>query len=44
MGNILQASGDLTLARRCWTLAIERDRPQGAVAATAESKHRHTAL
>jgi hypothetical protein len=44
MGNILQSSGDLALARRCWTLAIERDRPQGAVAATAEGKLRHTAL
>jgi hypothetical protein len=44
MGNMLKASGDLTLARRCWTFAIERDRPQGAVAAAAESKLRHTAL
>lgn len=44
MGNILQSSGDLTLARRCWNLAIERDRPQGAVAAAANDKLHSSAL
>jgi hypothetical protein len=43
MGNVLESSGDLALARRCWTLAINRDRPHGAVAAAASGKLRHTA-
>jgi hypothetical protein len=44
LGSILETSGDLSLARRCWTLAVERDRPQGAVAAAAARKLQATDL
>lgn len=35
LGDMLNASGKLPLARKCWSLAIHRDRTGGAVAAAA---------
>jgi hypothetical protein len=35
LGDLLAKSHDLPLARRCWSLAIHRDRPGGAVATAA---------
>jgi predicted Zn-dependent protease len=35
LGNMLRKEGKLSLARRCWTLAVKRDRTGGAVAAAA---------
>jgi tetratricopeptide (TPR) repeat protein len=35
LGNMLRAADRLALARKCWSLAIHRDRPGGAVAAAA---------
>ncbi|HEX6963396.1 MAG TPA: hypothetical protein VF175_16125, partial [Lacipirellula sp.] len=35
LGNLVSAAGNATLARRCWSLAVHRDRKGGAVAAVA---------
>jgi hypothetical protein len=35
LGNMCEAAGRLTMAKRCWALAVHRDRPGGAVAAVA---------
>jgi hypothetical protein len=35
LGNMLHAAGRVPLARKCWSLAIHRDRPNGAVAVAA---------
>lgn len=35
LGDMLQATGQLPMARKCWSLAVHRDRPGGAVAAVA---------
>jgi hypothetical protein len=35
LGDMLEASNRLPLARKCWSLAVHRDRPGGAVAAVA---------
>lgn len=35
LGDILAKSENFSLARRCWTMAVQRDRPGGAVAAAA---------
>lgn len=35
LGDLLAKGGNLRLARRCWTLAVQRDRRGGAVAAAA---------
>lgn len=35
LGDMLESAGRLPLARKCWSLAVHRDRPGGAVAAVA---------
>ncbi len=35
LGDMLETSGQSTMARRCWSLAVHRDREGGAVAAVA---------
>jgi hypothetical protein len=35
LGDMLETANDLPMARKCWSLAIHRDRPGGAVAAVA---------
>jgi hypothetical protein len=41
LGNMLRSRGDAALAKRCWSLAIHRDRPGGAVGAVAMHYLRH---
>ena len=41
LGNMLEASGNAALAKRCWSLAVHRDREGGAVAAVAMHRLRH---
>ena len=36
LGNMLAASHQLVMAKKCWSLAVRRDRPGGAVAAVAK--------
>jgi hypothetical protein len=43
LGNMLQAAGQLPMARKCWAMAIERDRKGGAVAAVAARHLRKSA-
>jgi hypothetical protein len=35
LGDMLESSGQLAMARKCWSLAVHRDREGGAVAAVA---------
>lgn len=35
LGNLLKSGNNHELAQRCWSLAVQRDRPNGAVAAAA---------
>jgi hypothetical protein len=35
LGDMLETAGRASMARKCWSLAIHRDRPGGAVAAVA---------
>lgn len=35
LGNLVNAAGNAALAKRCWSLAVHRDRKGGAVAAVA---------
>lgn len=42
LGNLLQST-NRELAKRCWSLAVHRDRPGGAVAAVAMHHLRHAA-
>lgn len=41
LGNVLQSRGDLSLAKRCWSMAVHRDRPHGAVGGVAMHYLRH---
>jgi thioredoxin-like negative regulator of GroEL len=36
LGDMFHADGDISRARQCWRLAIERDRPNGGVALAAK--------
>ena len=38
LGNMLDAAGNGAMARKCWSLAVHRDRPGGAVAGVAMRK------
>jgi hypothetical protein len=40
LGDMLKAADNLPMARKCWSLAIHRDRTGGAVAAAAERQLR----
>jgi hypothetical protein len=43
LGDMLETANQLPMARKCWSLAIHRDRPGGAVAAVAmQHLHRST--
>ncbi len=35
LGNMLEAAGNEAMARKCWSLAVHRDRPGGAVSGVA---------
>jgi hypothetical protein len=35
LGNMFMAANELQNARKCWSLAVQRDRPGGAVARVA---------
>jgi tetratricopeptide (TPR) repeat protein len=41
LGDMFRATGKIDLARKCWSLAVRRDLPNGAVALVA-SKHIHS--
>jgi hypothetical protein len=43
LGNMFAAAGQTDLARQCWTLAVHRDRPGGAVARVAMHHLKRTA-
>jgi hypothetical protein len=43
LGDMLRSTGQLKMARTCWQLAIQRDGPNGAVAAVA-SRHLQAAM
>jgi hypothetical protein len=42
LGNMFQAGGEIAMARKCWSMAIKRDYPNGAVALAADRKLRST--
>lgn len=44
LGDLLETSGDLAKARRCWKLAVKRDRPDGAVALVARQQLHRTVV
>jgi hypothetical protein len=41
LGDMLAAAGNSSLARKCWKLALRRDRPDGAVAAVSKQRLAH---
>lgn len=43
LGDMLHSAGETPMARKCWTLAVQRDRPGGAVASVASIHLRKTA-
>lgn len=43
LGNMLHAAGNGPMARKCWSLAVHRDRPGGAVAGVAMRQLKKTA-
>jgi hypothetical protein len=43
LGDMLRAAGELQMAKRCWRRAIQRDAPDGPVAAVA-ARHLHAAM
>ena len=40
LGDMFHAGGETAMARKCWLMAIKRDRPNGGVALVAERKLR----
>jgi hypothetical protein len=42
LGEMFHVGGETAVARKCWSMAIKRDRPNGAVALAAEHKLRNT--